>query len=95
MQVEALSWMEKFDLFKVKPGGRISREFTGYHSDGVNTVQDSAWMDESIMLIWIDQILVPYVATRPAGVEPEMILDTYRCHSDMNCSQCCFIGTHI
>jgi hypothetical protein len=67
-------------VFKGKPGGRISREFTGYPSGGVYTVQDSAWMDESIMLIWIDQILIPYVATRPVGVEPVLILDAYRCH---------------
>jgi hypothetical protein len=36
-------------VFKGKPKGRISREFTSYPAGAVYTVQDHAWMDESMM----------------------------------------------
>jgi DDE superfamily endonuclease len=67
-------------VFKGKPGGRIEREFLGYIDGGIYTVQQKAWMDESIMLKWVDTVLKPYVATAPVGVEPILFLDSYRCH---------------
>ena len=44
------------------------------------TVQEKAWMDESIMKDWIKEVLKPYVETAPAGVQPTLFLDSYRCH---------------
>jgi transposase-like protein len=57
-------------VFKGQPKGRIAREFQSYPAGAVYTVQTHAWMDESIMNIWIDEILKPYVETKPVGVEP-------------------------
>ena len=39
-------------------------------------------MDERCMLIWVDQILGPYLAvnTPPPGVQPVILLDSYQCH---------------
>ena len=37
-------------------------------------------MDEAIMKDWIDQVLKPYIETVPAGVQPILFLDSYKCH---------------
>jgi hypothetical protein len=33
-------------------------------------------MDESIMLQWVDQVLLPYVENVPEGVVPILLLDS-------------------
>lgn len=67
-------------IFKGKPGGRIEREFADYPAGGIYTVQEKAWMDESIMLVWVEQVLKPFVQTAPVGIAPVLFLDSYRCH---------------
>ena len=62
-------------VFKGKPGGRIEREFSSYHAGGFYCVQEKAWMHEPIMLIWVEQILKPYIENAPVGVEPVLFLD--------------------
>jgi hypothetical protein len=42
--------------------------------------QPNAWMDQEVMIIWVDQVLCPYIETAPAGVLPNLLLDSYRCH---------------
>ena len=42
--------------------------------------QDNAWMDERVMLMWVDMVLKPYVDTAPDEVVPVLFLDSYRCH---------------
>jgi hypothetical protein len=37
-------------------------------------------MDKEVMLLWVDQVLGPFVATAPNGVIPILFLDSYRCH---------------
>jgi hypothetical protein len=32
------------------------------------------------MIIWVDQVLRPYIETAPAGVFPILFLNSYRCH---------------
>jgi transposase len=68
-------------VFKGTRNGRIMiREFPTYEDDMVYLCQPAAWMDEGVMLIWVDQVLRPYVQTKPAGVIPILFLDSYRCH---------------
>jgi hypothetical protein len=68
-------------IFKGKPTGRIvNREFPSFEQDMIYVCQKSAWMDERVMLLWVDTVLAPYVATRPDGVIPIIFLDSYRCH---------------
>ena len=67
-------------VFKGKKGGRIQCEFGTYPAGAAYTVQEKAWMDEGVMHDWIERVLKPYVETAPAGVQPILFLDSYRCH---------------
>jgi hypothetical protein len=68
-------------VFKGKPGARIeTREFPTYSNEMLYTCQDNAWMDERVMLMWVDKILKPYVIGAPDGIVPLLFLDSYRCH---------------
>jgi transposase-like protein len=67
-------------VFKGKPGGRIEREFTEFDPRGIYCVQEKAWMDEAVMQMWVTRVLRPFVQTAPAGIEPVLFLDSYRCH---------------
>lgn len=42
--------------------------------------QENAWMDEKVMLAWVDKILKPYVMTAPDGVVRIVFLSSFRCH---------------
>ena len=68
-------------IFKGKPNRRIVKhEFPEYPEGCVYACQDNAWMDEQVMLQWVEQILKPYVDTAPEDVVPILFLDSYRCH---------------
>ena len=67
----------------LKPDGRIAKkEFPSsvYPDDHFYKCQDNAWMDEDVMIAWVNEVLAPYVATAPDHVVPILILDMYRCH---------------
>ena len=40
----------------------------------------NAWMNEVVMIAWVDSVLVPYVAMAPDHIIPLLILDSCRCH---------------
>ena len=68
-------------IFKGKPNNWIvKREFPKYHEGCVYACQDNTWMDEQVMLQWVEQILKPYVDTAPEDVVPILFLESYRCH---------------
>ena len=68
-------------VFKGKPGGRIeTREFSAYPDEILYACQDNAWMDESLMLMWVERVLKPHIATAPDHIVPILFLDSYRCH---------------
>ena len=68
-------------VFKGKPGGRIEkREFPTYPSEILYACQDNAWMDEKVMLMWVEKVLKPYVLEAPDHIVPILFLDSYRCH---------------
>jgi len=68
-------------IFKGKPDGRIARsEFSTYPTTHYYKCQDNAWMDERVMITWVDDVLKPYVPNAPDYVIPLLILDSYRCH---------------
>jgi len=65
-------------IFKGKPDGRIARtEFSTYPTTHHYHCQDSAWMDERVMLAWVEKVLKPYVANAPERVIPILILNSY------------------
>ena len=44
-------------IFKGKPGGRIKqREFPTYPKEMLYSCQENAWMDERVMLMWVEKI---------------------------------------
>jgi hypothetical protein len=68
-------------VFKGKPDGRIAKkEFSTYPKTHFYKCQEAAWMDEEVMMAWVNEVLAPYVATAPDHVVPILILDMYRCH---------------
>ncbi len=49
-------------VFKGKPNGRIvTREFLSgdYPATHFYKCQDAAWMDEVVMIVWVNEVLVP------------------------------------
>ena len=58
-------------IFKGKPNGRIAKtEFANYPTTHRWRCQDNAWMDEGVMIAWVDEILKPYVANAPEHIIP-------------------------
>ena len=55
-------------VFKGKPNSHIARtEFLSgnYPTTHFNKCQESAWMDEEVMIAWVNEVLAPYVVTAP------------------------------
>lgn len=48
-------------IFKGKTSGRIAREFGRYVQGPVYACQDNAWMDEKMMLMWIETVCPVYL----------------------------------
>ena len=79
-----------FVLFLGKLNGRIVQcEFSMYPEGMIYSCQDNAWMDERVILMWVNMVLKPYVDTAPLNVVPFLFLDSYCCHmmnSVVNCN---------
>ena len=61
--------------------GRIVQcEFSMYPKGMIYACQDKAWMDDRVMLMWVDMVLKPYVDTTPQNMVPLLFLDSYCCH---------------
>jgi hypothetical protein len=70
-------------IFKGTPCWRITKtELPKSYPTSIYACQESAWMDERCMLIWVEQILGPYLVVNPPslGIQPVILLDAYRCH---------------
>ena len=68
-------------IFKGKHDGRIARlELATYLAGHHYCCQEAAWLDEQVMLAWVEEVLAPYVATAPEDIIPLLILDSYQCH---------------
>ena len=61
-------------IFKGKPNGRIAKsEFANYPTTHRWRCQDNAWMDEGVMIAWVDEILktVRHQRTRAHHTPPD------------------------
>ncbi len=68
-------------VFKGKPDGRIAQnEFANYPTTHHHQCQDNAWMDEWVMIAWVDDVLKPFVTNAPDHFIPLLILHSYHCH---------------
>jgi hypothetical protein len=53
-------------IFQGKPGGMIEKkELPKFNPSSIYACQAAAWMDERCMMLWVDQILGPYLAVNP------------------------------
>ena len=67
-------------VYKRQPNGRIVRfEFPSgvYLPNHFYHCQPAAWMDETVMISWVEKVLKPYIATAPEYIVPILILDMY------------------
>ena len=68
-------------VYKGTENGTIKkRELPNHHPTCIYETQENAWMDERVMLRWVEEVLAPYVALAPPGIIPIILLDSYRCH---------------
>ena len=68
-------------IFKGEKNGRIEKkELPNLPPMCLYAVQKKAWMDESMMLLWIEQCLSPWKATLPPHTVPLLILDSFCVH---------------
>ena len=68
-------------IFKGAANGRIAKkELTTFAPMAVYAVQKKAWMDESMMRLWIAKCLSPWKNTLPQNCVPLLILDSFRVH---------------
>jgi hypothetical protein len=68
-------------VYKGTENGRIKKqENQHHHPTCIYKTQDNAWMDERVMLRWVKDVLAPYVALAPSGINPIILLDSYCCH---------------
>ena len=56
------------------------REFPTFSNSIIFVVHVNAWKDKKDMLIWVEQILNPYIAMALCGVAPIKFFDSYMCH---------------
>ena len=67
-------------VLKGKPGACIeTREFLTYPANNAYDCQQTAWMDERVMLLWVRRtILKPFIEDCPDNIQPLMLLDSYK-----------------
>jgi hypothetical protein len=58
----------------------VRTEFSSYPTTNIYRCQANAWMDEAVMVAWVDEVLAPYVAMAPDNIVPLLVLDSYQCH---------------
>ena len=62
-------------------GGKIIKQELHTYPDGaLYAMQEKAWMSENLMLMWVEKVLKPYVATAPPGITPLLFLDSFGVH---------------
>ena len=60
----------------------VQKELPQLNPTSIYACQEAVWMDERCMLIWVDQILGPYLVMNPPppGVQLVILLDSYQSH---------------
>ena len=81
-------------IFKMKPGGHVQQELKNFPEGALYTIQHNAWMDESVMLQLVDEVLKPWSETVPDNIVPYLLLDSYKVHL-MASVTCCVESLRI
>ena len=74
-----------FIVYKGKPNGRIAREWTGttdFPNSAIYAVQDKAWVDERVFLLWIEKIWKPFSTEKASSY---LLMDEFSVHLMLNC----------
>jgi hypothetical protein len=68
-------------IFKGNASGLVEKnDFEIYPQECIYAFQPKAWMGESMMNLWINEVLIPWKNTKDTIIVPLLILDTYRVH---------------
>ncbi len=70
-------------IFKGTPHWRITKtELPKFYPTSIYACQEAGWIDEQCMLIWVKQILGPYLVVNPPspGIQPVILLNAYCCY---------------
>ena len=70
-------------VYKGQLNGRIAKkEFLSgfYPSNHFYHCWPAVWMDKMGIIVWVNDVLKPYIVTAPDHVVPILILDMYQCH---------------
>ena len=68
-------------VFKGAKNGRIvKKEFPIFDNSMYYACQENAWMDERVMLMWVEKVLKSSIESAPEGIVPLLLLDSYHCH---------------
>ena len=70
-------------VYKGQPNGRIvKKEFPSgvFLPNHFYRCQPATWMDETVIIAWVNEVLKLYVGTAPDFVVPVLILNMYQCH---------------
>ena len=70
-------------VYKGQSNGRIvKKEFPPcvYPPNHFYCCQPARWMDKTVMIAWVEEVLEPYVPTALDHIIPILILDMYQCH---------------
>ena len=70
-----------FFVFKAKTHGRLSKQYAKHQSEHhIIAFQEGAWMNEELMLCWIDTVLKPWALSAPPRIVPVVFLDAFKGH---------------
>jgi hypothetical protein len=67
-------------IFNAKPNGHVERELANFPPGAHYAIQKNVWMDERVMIMWVEAVLEPYVKMAPDGVQPILLIDSYQSH---------------
>jgi len=58
-------------VYKGMENGTIKkRELKHHHPTCIYEIQNNMWMDERVMMRWVEDVLAPYIALAPPGIIP-------------------------
>jgi hypothetical protein len=76
-------------IFKRQTSVKIDiREFQTCPKDCVDVYQPKAWMDETIMILWIDQLFIMRKNTNSPAIVPLLILNASLVHTIRSIVNC-------
>jgi hypothetical protein len=65
-------------IFKGKHDGHIAQlELATYLAGHQYCCQEATWMDEQVMLAWVEEVMAPYVTAASEDIILLLILDSY------------------